>query len=942
MPTIKKLIEVALPLEAINAESAREKSIRHGHPSTLHLWWARRPLATARAVIWSSLVDDPSSHPEQFPTEEAQQQERERLFDILTRLVKWENSNDEGILAEAKAEIMKSTNGNPPALLDPFAGGGAIPLEAQRLALEAHAHDLNPVAVMINKAMIEIPPKFAGRSPVNPEAQRQGAANQGWKGAAGLAEDVRYYGEWMKQEAYKRIGHLYPKAKLEDGSEATVIAWIWARTVKCPNPACGCEMPLISSYYMSKKKGKEAYVLPHIAGNHVSFSVVNGKPKNSTEVEAGTKNRNEKGRASKAVFCCPKCKSGIVHGEYADKEAENGRMSVTPVCIVAEGRQGRAYLDFSQNAAESLLSEVRNYYDGHKLDEDVPHAQCRGTFASNAQGRYYGFHEFKDYFTPRQLTALTTFSSLVSEAQQKAEADAVAAGVFNDHIALSEGGSCARAYGEAVGVYLAFVVDKMADYHSSICSWHSSKELIRNTFGRQAIPMVWDFAEANPFSGSAGCCDNMLEWVTKATLLFPATIQGSAKQHDAQSDNGLRNIAVSTDPPYYDNIGYADLSDYFYVWMRQALKGTYPKLFRTMLVPKAEELVATPYRFEGSVEKARDFFEDGMFNTCCRLHDYSRDDIPVTIYYAFKQSETDTEDTTASTGWETMLSAIIRAGFSITGTWPMRTEMANRSIASGTNALASSIVLVCRKRDETAGSATRREFINALHREMRPALEKLQSANIAPVDLAQSAIGPGIGVFSRYKSVLEADGKPMSVRAALQIINQELDAFYNEQEGELDRESRFCVELFSQYAFNNIKFGDADILARAKNTSVQALAEHGVLMAAKGQVRLKTRDELPESVDTHESCTWLLTQQLARAMEVGGVKACAAIVLNIFGSNAEEAKALAYRLYTICERKNWAQEGYAYNNLVVAWPDIQSAAAQMQAEIPVQIKMELL
>ena len=942
MPTIKKLIEVALPLEAINAESAREKSIRHGHPSTLHLWWSRKPTATARAVIWGSLVDDPSNHPEQFPTLETQQQERERLFGILTRLVKWENSNDEGILAEAKAEIMKSTNGNPPALLDPFAGGGAIPLEAQRLGLEAHAHDLNPVAVMINKAMIEIPPKFAGHAPVNPEAQRQGAANQGWKGAAGLAEDVRYYGEWMKQEACKRIGHLYPKAKLEDGSEATVIAWIWARTVKCPNPACGCEMPLISSYYMSKKKGKEAYVLPHIAGNHVSFSVVNGKPKNSTEVEAGTKNRNEKGRASKAVFCCPKCKSGIVHGEYADKEAENGRMSVTPVCIVAEGRQGRAYLDFSQSAAESLLSEVRNYYDSHKLDEDVPHAQCRGTFASNAQGRYYGFHEFKDYFTPRQLTALTTFSSLVSEAQQKAEADAVAAGVFNDHIALSEGGVGARAYGEAVGIYLAFVVDKLADRNSSTCGWDNSRDGIRNTFGLQAITMTWQYAESNPFCSSSGCISNMLDWVVKCVANFPAISRGNSRQFDAQSDNGLREIMISTDPPYYDNIEYADLSDFFYVWMRQMLKNTYPTLFRTMLVPKTEELVATPYRFGGSTEKARNFFEDGMFNTCCRLYQYAREDIPVTIYYAFKQSETDEMDSTASTGWETMLSAIIRAGFAITGTWPIRTEMVNRGGAQGTNSLASSIVLVCRKRTETAGSVTRREFINALHREMRPALEKLQSANIAPVDLAQSAIGPGIGVFSRYKSVLEADGKPMSVRAALQIINQELDAFYNEQEGELDRESRFCVELFSQYAFNNIKFGDADILARAKNTSVQALAEHGVLMAAKGQVRLKTRDELPESVDTHESCTWLLTQQLARAMEVGGVKACAAIVLNIFGSNAEEAKALAYRLYTICERKNWAQEGYAYNNLVVAWPDIQSAAAQMQAEIPVQIKMELL
>lgn len=919
MPTIKKLIEVALPLEAINAESAREKSIRHGHPSTLHLWWARRPLATARAVIWSSLVDDPSSHPEQFPTEEAQQQERERLFDILTRLVKWENSNDEGILAEAKAEIMKSTNNNPPALLDPFAGGGAIPLEAQRLALEAHAHDLNPVAVMINKAMIEIPPKFAGRSPVNPEAQRQGAANQGWKGAAGLAEDVRYYGEWMKQEACKRIGHLYPKAKLEDGSEATVIAWIWARTLKCPNPACGCEMPLASSFILSKKKGKEAYIEPNVSGSEITYRVRYGKGGDNCP------------KIAQGKFKCIRCDEGIPK-DYPKVESKAGRMGKKLLAIVAEGKNGRVYLSPD---AEQI----------HAADCPMPEDYPTGALAPHFTGGScvpYGLDEFHKLFTNRQLTALTTFSALVGEAQQKAEADAVAAGVFNDHIALSEGGVGARAYGEAVGVYLAFVVDKMADRGSSICSWDSSRDGLRNTFGRQAIPMVWDFAEGNPFSNSSGCIDNMIDWVLKCVEEFPASTSGYVKQFDAQSDSGLRNIMISTDPPYYDNIGYADLSDYFYVWMRQALKGTYPKLFRTMLVPKAEELVATPYRFEGSVEKARDFFEDGMFNTCCRLHDYSRDDIPVTIYYAFKQSETDTEDTTASTGWETMLSAIIRAGFSITGTWPMRTEMANRSIASGTNALASSIVLVCRKRAETAGSATRREFINALHREMRPALEKLQSANIAPVDLAQSAIGPGIGVFSRYKSVLEADGKPMSVRAALQIINQELDAFYNEQEGELDRESRFCVELFSQYAFNNIKFGDADILARAKNTSVQALAEHGVLMAAKGQVRLKTRDELPESVDTHESCTWLLTQQLARAMEVGGVKACAAIVLNIFGSNAEEAKALAYRLYTICERKNWAQEGYAYNNLVVAWPDIQSAAAQMQAEIPVQIKMELL
>ena len=924
MPLKKKLIEVALPLEAINAESAREKSIRHGHPSTLHLWWARRPLATARAVIWSSLVDDTSSHPEQFPTEEAQQQERERLFDILTRLVKWENSNDEGVLAEAKAEIMKSTNNNPPALLDPFAGGGAIPLEAQRLGLEAHAHDLNPVAVMINKAMIEIPPKFANMRPVNPESRGHLGGSAAPKGAAGLAEDVRYYGEWMKQEAYKRIGHLYPKVKVpqaQGGGEATVIAWIWARTVKCPNPACGCEMPLASSFVLSKKNGKEAYISPDISDkNHIRY-IVKTDGKNAPEPP-----KTARGAKFKCI-CCGEPTSD----SYIKQEGLAHRMGASLMAVVAEGKKGRIYLSPDSEQIHAAIVNAPN---------DVP----SGALAGDKRAIWcplYGLTEISDLFTNRQLTALTTFSALVGEAQKKAEADAVAAGMYNDHIALSEGGTGARAYGEAVGVYLAFVVDKMADYHSSICSWHNSGEKIRNTFGRQAIPMTWDYAEANPFCSSSGSYNNMLEWVYKAVNYLPNTpAYGSVRQFDAQSDNGLRNIAISTDPPYYDNIGYADLSDFFYVWLRQALKETYPKVFRTMLVPKEEELIATPYRHEGSVEKARDFFEDGMFNTCLRLYQYAREDIPVTIYYAFKQSETDDNDTTASTGWETMLSAIIRAGFSITGTWPMRTELAVRQIASGTNALASSIVLVCRKRPETAGSCTRREFINALHREMRPALEKLQSANIAPVDLAQSAIGPGIGVFSRYKSVLESDGKPMSVRAALQIINQELDAFYNEQEGELDRESRFCVELFSQYAFNNIKFGDADILARAKNTSVQALAERGVMVASKGQVRLLTREEIPEKVDAHEECIWLLTQQLAHAMETGGVKACAEIVMDIFGSNGEDTKALAYRLYTICERKNWAQEGYAYNNLVVAWPDIQNMAAQLQAAKPEQMKMD--
>ena len=928
----KKLIEVALPLEKINVESAREKSIRHGHPSTLHLWWARRPLAAARAVIWASLVDDPSSHPEKFPTEEEQNRERQRLFRILEDLVVWENSNDEQVLEAAKAEILKSTGGNPPELLDPFAGGGAIPLEAQRLGLKAHAHDLNPVAVMINKAMIEIPPRFAGMAPVNPDA-RTSKMSQAWSRAQGLAEEVRYYGEWMKQEAFKRIGHLYPKVKVpreQGGGEATVIAWIWARTVKCPNPACGCEMPLASSFVLSKKKGKEAWIEPTIANNKICFQVRQGKyPK---EIENGTK------QGKKASFRCPICKTGLLNGEYVDDEANAGRMSSVLMAVVAEGKHGRIYLNVDEAEVALLQSEIENYYCANEIEKKASHAQCRGTFASNAQGRYYGFHEFKDYFTNRQLTALTTFSALVAEAQQKAETDAVDAGMADDHLPLRNGGQGARAYGEAVGVYLAFVIDKMTDYHSAICSWHNSKELIRNTFGRQAIPMVWDFVEANPFSNSAGCLDNMLEWVTKCILEFPASQTAEVGQYDAQRDCGLRDIMVSTDPPYYDNIGYADLSDFFYVWLRQSLRDTYPELFSTMLVPKAEELIATPYRHEGSVEAAKDFFEDGMLSACKQMYLYAREDIPVTIYYAYKQSDADA-DGTASSGWETMLSAVVNAGFAITGTWPMRTEMANRSIASGTNALASSIVLVCRKRPADAPQTTRRNLINALRRELRPALKKLQDSNIAPVDLAQSAIGPGMGVFSRFKQVLEADGTPMSVRSALKIINEEIDLYFNEQVGDMDSASRFCVDLYTQYAYNEIKYGEAEILATAKSTSIPMMASHGILYAKAGIVHLVERGELPEKVDSGEQCIWLLTQQLTHAMAKGGIEACAKILVDIFGSNGERAKDLAYRLYTIAERKNWANEAYAYNALVVAWPDIQARAAALKEIQPEQLDL---
>ncbi len=914
---VKKLIEVALPLDAINSAAAREKSIRHGHPSTMHLWWARRPLATARAVIWASLVDDPSSHLDRFPTTEEQDKERQRLFRILEDLVIWENSNNSTLLDNARREIEASNPGGLPPLLDPFAGGGAIPLEAQRLGLDAYAQDLNPVAVTINKAMIEIPPLFEDNPPVNPNA-RTARIGSMWSGNDGLISDIDYYGHMLKRKAFERIGHLYPTVELPPeygGGQATVIAWLWSRIVECPNPACKGEAPLARTFDLAKKKGKERHVRPIATDGKIAFTVQAGK----SPID-GTVNR----KGAKCFHC-----GSTIDFPYIRNEGRSHRMGQKLMAIVLEGPHGRIYLPPDQ--VNTDIADVPR-------PEDYPDAQIANN-PRDFKTPNYGLEYMSDLFTNRQLQMLTTFCDLLDDIEDEVYSDALAAGMKGE-ASLPDLGTGPRAYAQAVRVYLSFVIDKLLDRNSSICGWANGAkyEIIRNVFARQAIAMNWDYAEANPFSSSSGCFDSCMEWITRCLAEFPRGARvGHARQFDAQSDNEMRGIIVSTDPPYYDNIGYADLSDFFYIWLRQSLKSVYPGLFRTMLVPKHEELVATPYRENRGIDGARTFFEEGMYSAFKQVNRYACDDVPVTIYYAFKQSETTTEnevETTASTGWETMLSAVIRAGFAITGTWPMRTEMSNRTIASGTNALASSIVLVCRKRPDDAPMATRRDFVNTLKRELKPALDKLQTSNIAPVDMAQSAIGPGIGVYSRFSKVLEADGSEMTVRAALQIINQELDLYFSDQDSDLDRDSRFCVDLYTQSAFNEIKFGEADVLARAKNTSIDGLAAKGALYASKGIVRLLGRDELKNANDWQ--FTWLFTQQLTHAMETGGVEACAQMLKDVFDSRAENAKALAYRLFTIADKKGWNAEAFAYNSLVVAWPEIQSRAAQLQAEKPVQ------
>ena len=947
----KKLIEVALPLDAINAASAREKSIRHGHPSTLHLWWARRPLAAARAVIFAQMVDDPSASPELFPTEADQEKERERLFRLIEELVKWENTTNEKVLERARKEIRKSWRrtcadhaDHPraaelfdpdklPAFHDPFAGGGALPLEAQRLGLEAHASDLNPVAVLINKAMIEIPPKFAGQSPVNPASREERSLiEREWKGAQGLAEDVRYYGRWMRDEAERRIGHLYPQVEITEemvrerpdlerykGRKLTVIAWLWARTVRSPNPAfADVEVPLASTFMLSTKKGKEAYVEPVIEGRGYRFVVKVGTPEDAEAAKAGTK------LARGANFRCVMSGTPMA-GDYIKAEGQAGRMGARLMAIVAEGKRGRVYLA-PMPGHEAVAKEPMPEW---RPDGDVPARLTGGTCVP------YGLTTWGDLFTPRQLVALTTFSDLVAEAMDHVKRDTTNADLPEDERSLREEGAGATAYAEAVGVYLGLSVSRTANTINAHAVWSQSREQSVNLFSRQAIPMTWDFPEVNPFAGAAGDFGTTTVSVSK-TISGSLVCSGKVVQDDAQIQTVSASKVISTDPPYYDNVAYADLSDFFYVWQRRALRLTYPGLFATMSVPKRDELVATPYR-HGGKEKAEAFFLSGMSQVMRRLAEQSNAAFPLTIYYAFKQSETKGETGTTSTGWETFLDAIIRAGFSISGTWPMRTERPT-GVKVAVNALASSIVLVCRQRPANAPMATRREFVAALRAELPTALAHLQSGNIAPVDLAQAAIGPGMAVFTRYAKVLDAEGKPVSVREALALINQMLDEVLAEQEGDFDPDSRWALAWFEQQGFDEGEYGVAETLSKAKNTSIAGIVEGGILASSAGKVRLLRPDELADDWDPTTDArltVWEAVHHLIRALETGGEPEAARVVV-LLGASADIARELAYRLYTICERKRRAAEALSYNSLVQSWPEISDLARKERQETPLE------
>jgi putative DNA methylase len=916
MPT-RKLIEVALPLETINRESAREKSIRHGHPFTLHLWWARRPLAAARAVLFAQLVDDPSSHPDRFPTEDAQRAERERLHGIIERLVVWENIHDPALLAEAHGEILNSTGGHPPPILDPFAGGGTIPLEAQRLGLEAHASDLNPVAVLINKALIEIPPKFAGRPPVFPglAESRLGA----WESATGLAADVRAYGGWMRDEAERRIGAHYPDATLEDGTKATVIAWIWARTVTCPNPACGIEMPLVRSWWLGKKKGKEAWVRliiaadpSHASGKRVEFEVRNGSVGAPVEDEDGTMD----GRRGAICVAC----GALASIEHVRDEALASRMGQRLMSTVASGHKRRVYRapDSSQVAA---------------ADVERPTRGVEGTMSTNPRWfspPAYGLTEFSDIFTNRQLLALTTFSDLVMEARERVLLDALELGMPAGQ-RLEAGGSEAEAYADAVATYLGLAVSRTADLGNSLATWSSSRDQTRNLFARQAIPMAWDFVEVSPFAGASGDVAVATATMARAIALLPSGVGSTVVQRDAVGMSDASAL-ISTDPPYYDNIGYSDLSDFFYVWLRRSLRSIHPDLLSTMLVPKAEELVANPYRHNGK-DGAKEFFENGFGRVFARARETVLPDFPITVYYAFKQSEAD-GDGTSSTGWETLLDGMIRSGWAITATWPMRSERGGRMLSVGTNALASSIVLALRPRPNDAPTTDRRGLIAALQHELPAALRKLQQGAIAPVDLPQAAIGPGMAVFSRYAKVVENDGTAMTVRSGLARINEILDQVLNEQEGDFDASTRFAIAWYRQHGYTTGKFGVADDLARARNTAVETLVRDGILTSAANKVTLLPPAMMPEEYDVladDRVGVWEVLHHLTALLQRDGLPAAGSFLASVQerpdgAVDVELVKELAFLLFSVAEKNGWTQDALAFNTVATAWPDLVESA----------------
>ncbi len=926
----KKLIETDIPLQAINKESAKDASLTHGHPSTLHRYWARRPLAACRAVIFATMVDDPSECTDEFPTIPDQKAERIRLHKIIERLIIWKNSNDENILAEARFEIAFSVarnngedlrvfrkkykdnseavlqylNDHCPAVYDPFCGGGSIPLEAQRLGLRARGSDLNPLPVLINKAMIELPPKFHNQAPINPDADpliqntntnsnpTMQAGVEGWKGTAGLADDIRYYGAWMREAALKRIGHLYPKARLPDGTSATVVAWLWARTVPCANPACGIHMPLLKTCQLSKKEGNEHWTKPIVDKETKTISWI-------VQTHDGGVPKPTVNRTGASCFVC----GTSVKLPYVREQGKSGNMGEVMTAIVAEGDRRKLYLSPTNEHLRVAMSSKAKWH---------PTQVIKDTQKVSSLG--YGMTHWHQLFTERQLTALATFSDLITDVRHQITQD-----------------GADDAYANAICTYLSLAIGRTSESSCSFTRWENAGEKVAPVYARQAIPMLWDFSEANLFSNSTQNWMAQVEWIAKVIKNLPSHVNiGEVYQADVTTtEHGTNSPVFITDPPYYSNIQYAELSDFFYVWLRPLLRDIFPELFAAMMTPRDEEIVASP-RFAHPSQH----FEELLCKALLQLRQYCTDMFPTSIFYAYKQQEKEQVGKT-STGWETMLNAVVNAGFQIVSTWPLRTERTT-GLKDQINALASSIVLVCRPRAEDASTITRNEFLQELKKELPLALERLtRITNIRPVDLAQAAIGPGMEIYSRYSKVIRVSGEIVPIREVLVHINNEIAAYLEKETGELDSESQFCLTWLQQHGYTEGNFGDAETLSKAKDVSLVNI-NGKVLVAGRGKARLLRGEEIAESEISEDMTAWegclRMVWHLSGEESSEGISGCAGVARAM--RDFESAKRLARVLYAYYDARGDASSASSYNNLVTEWQYISETMGSPQTEDP--------
>ncbi len=898
----KKLIEVALPLAKINDESAREKAIRHGHPTTLHLWWARRPLSSARAIIWASLVDDPSSNPEKFESVEAQDQERKRLFGILEKLVPWEAGSNPQIIEEARREIINSCGGVIPTIIDPFGGGGTIALEAGRLGVPAVTGDLNPVAVLIQRAMFDILGRFINRRPISNQARSQSLMTDHFNG---LAEDVEQYGKILCDRVKQRVGHLY-QGKSNLSFEELPIAWLWVRTLPSPDPSSTARVPLAGSWQVKNRKGKETvWVKAEIdaSSNSTRYSIRQGG-----ESDAGTLNR------AKGVCLAT---GTLISNDYIRDQGAKGELGYEVYCRIHDGTRSREYR--APEEEDTALGTV----------DLQPAWVPEGLMSTHPQYMgcpRYGIDEWKKLFLPRQLMTISAFVEELVDIQEQIKNDALEVGM-EEGAPLRNGGDGAVAYSEAVTTYLAFALDRCVDRWNTLSAWDSTTEKTAHLFRMHAFQMTWTFSEVNPFARTAGGWVGQVELIAKVIRNLP-NVKVKTSQIDALSNiRSSGTTVLCTDPPYYDNVPYSDLSDFFYVFLRKTLGKIWPDETATISTPKMQELVADQVR-HGSKDSAKKFFEKGLGDVLRVAKENAHPDFPATIYYAFKSTD-ESETGTSSTGWSTFLQGLIDGGWTVIRTWPVRTEMTN-GLKTLKNMLASSVVLVCRPRQSSAVLGTRADFISILRNELPAAIALLQQENIAAVDLAQSAIGPGISIFSQFARVIEADGSTMNVSVALSLINEVLNEVLSGVESEFDRETRFALTWYEQYGLAVGPYGEADSLSRAKDTSVEKVVRSGIGVSQAAKFNLLGIDGTESKWDPRADKTltvWEATHNLIARL--GDSEIHAANLYSLLGPGfADQAKQLAYLLYSVAVGKSRDKDAFNYNMLVTAWPEIEKLARQ--------------